>query len=106
MRLEITSLSLRGEDGIAVTFDISSDGHGQRQTFLLDAKTVADLGLKVGECGRELFDEVEYVSKVCAAKRTLLSSSIIPSIILLSPMKSATKAFLGSLYISVGVPIC
>ena len=75
MRLEITSLSLRGEDGIAVAFEISSEGHVQRQTFLLDGRTVADLGLKVGECGRELFDEVEYASKVCAAKKKALRNT-------------------------------
>lgn len=72
MRLAITSLSARGEDGIAVTFDISSEGYSQRQTFLLDGRAVADLGLKVGECDRELFDETEYASKVCAAKKKAL----------------------------------
>ena len=31
---------------------------------------------------------------------------MVPLRMLLSPMKSATKQFSGSLYISVGVPIC
>ena len=37
---------------------------------------------------------------------TLKSLRMMPSTMLLSPIKSATKAFSGSLYISIGVPIC
>ena len=45
-------------------------------------------------------------SNSLSAKITLKSSAITPSRMLLSPMKSATKALAGSLYISSGVPFC
>ena len=72
MRIAITSLSARGESGIAVTLEIFSEGHSQKETFLLDGRSVADLGLKVGECSRETFDEIEHASSVCAAKKKAL----------------------------------
>ena len=72
MRIAITSLSARGESGIAVTLEMFSGEHSQKETFLLDGRAVADLGLKVGECTREIFEEIEHSSKVCAAKKKAL----------------------------------
>ena len=72
MRIAITSLSARGESGIAVTLEIFSGEHSQKETFLLDGRAVADLGLKVGECSREVFEDIEHASKVCAAKKKAL----------------------------------
>ena len=72
MRIAITSLSARGESGIAVTLEINSAEHSQRETFLLDGRAVADLGLKVGECSREVFEEIEHASRVCTAKNKAL----------------------------------
>ena len=64
MTLSVVSLSARGESDIAVCFELSDGAHSQRETFILDGRSVADLGLKVGECDRELFDTVSHSADV------------------------------------------
>ena len=64
MRISIVSLSLRGSDDISVGFEMSNGENIRRESFIVSAKTVADLGLCVGECDEELFDAVEDASRL------------------------------------------
>lgn len=72
MTVTLTSLAARGEDEIAVTFEIQSDGNIQRETFLVSSALVADLRLCKGETTRDCFDAVSHGSQIRnAVKRGL-----------------------------------
>ena len=67
MTVSIVSLAARGEDEIAVTFEIRSGEHLQRESFTVSASAVADLRLRKGECDRVLYDTVAREAEVFAA---------------------------------------
>lgn len=67
MTVSIVSLAARGEDEIAVCFEIRSGEHLQKQSFTVSAAAVADLRLQTGACDRELYDAVAHESSIFSA---------------------------------------
>ena len=67
MTVSIVSLAARGEDEIAVTFEIRSGEHLQRESFTVSASAVADLRLQKGECDRDRYDAVAREAEIFAA---------------------------------------
>jgi SOS response regulatory protein OraA/RecX len=67
MTLEILSLAARSEGEIAVTFEIRSGEHTQKETFVVSSRLVADLRLRTGACDTDCYDAVCRGSEVGAA---------------------------------------
>lgn len=72
MTLAIVSLAARGDEEIAVTFEIRSGEHTQTQRFTVSAATVADLHLHTGVCDTDCYDAVSRASEVCSAIKKAL----------------------------------
>lgn len=73
MTVSVLSVSARGEDEIAVTFEICEGELSQRESFLLSARAFADLRISVGECDRECFDRVSESAELYRAIKKGLS---------------------------------
>ena len=73
MTVTILSLSARGSEEVAVTFELREGEHSQRETFLIPVSLVVDLRLCVGECDRACYDAVCYGAEVFRAVRRGLS---------------------------------
>lgn len=67
MTIEIISLAARSEGEIAVTFEMRSGEHTQKETFVVSARVVADLRLRTGACDTDCYDAVCRGSEVGAA---------------------------------------
>lgn len=67
MTIEILSLSARSEGEIAVTFEMRSGEHTQKETFVVSARLVADLRLRTGACDTDCYDAVSRGAEVGAA---------------------------------------
>ena len=91
MTVEVLSVSARGENEIAVTFEIKEGEHSQKECFLLSVKDFADLRITVGECQRECYDSVSEAAEIYRAVKKGLS--------LLSFGRSSKKALLQKLMI-------
>ncbi len=72
MTVHLLSLADRGNEEISVTFEIQSGEHIQKESFLLSTAQVADLRLRVGECDRACYDNVEYAARLYAAEKRAL----------------------------------
>ena len=64
MTVSVLSISARGENEIAVTFEISQGELSDRESFLLSAKAYADLGISLGECDTECYDRVAEAAEL------------------------------------------
>ena len=73
MTVSVLSISARGEDEIAVTFEISQEEMSDRESFLLSAKAYADLGISLGECDTECYDRVAEAAEIYRAVKKGLS---------------------------------
>ncbi len=73
MTVTLLSLADRGGDEILATFEVRQDAHLQKEGFLLSAVQVADLGLRIGACDREIYDRAEYAAKEHAAMKRALN---------------------------------
>lgn len=76
MTVSVLSVSARGNDEIAVTFEIKEGDMSQRECFLLSARLFADLRIAVGESSRECFDATSEAAELYRATKkglTLLS---------------------------------
>lgn len=70
--VELVSLAARGDEEIAVTFEIRSGEHTQKETFVAPVSLVADLRLKTGACDTDCYDAVSRGAEVgSAVKRGL-----------------------------------
>ncbi|MBQ8850145.1 MAG: regulatory protein RecX [Clostridia bacterium] len=67
MTVSVLSVSARGSDEIAVTFEISEGELRQRARFLLSSRAFADLRLTVGECDRSVFDAASEAAELYSA---------------------------------------
>lgn len=72
MTVRVLSLAERGSEEISVTFALQSGELLQKQSFLLSTAQVADLRLKVGDCDRACYENVEYAAQLHAAKKRAL----------------------------------
>lgn len=67
MTVSVVSLLAKGGEDIEVVFEISNGAHSQKEGFIVSSRTVADLKLRVGECDRELFDQVSREAELYRA---------------------------------------
>ena len=67
MTVEILSLAARSEGEIAVTFEMRSGEHTQKETFVVSARLVADLHLHTGVCDTDCYDAVSQGAEIGAA---------------------------------------
>lgn len=72
MTVHLLSLADRGNEEISVSFELRSGGYLQKERFLLSTAQVADLRLRVGECDRVCYDNVEYAARLYAAQKRAL----------------------------------
>ncbi len=72
MTLTLLSLAERGAEEISVTFALQSGEHIQKESFLLSVTQVADLRLRVGECDRLCYENVEYAARLHHAEKCAL----------------------------------
>lgn len=72
MTVHLLSLADRGNEEISVSFELRSGEHLQKERFLLSTAQVADLRLRVGECDRACYDNVEYAARLYAAQKRAL----------------------------------
>ena len=73
MFVSVLSISARGDEEIAVTFEIKEGDLSQKETFLISARIFADLRITTGECGKECFDHVSEASEIYRATKKALS---------------------------------
>jgi SOS response regulatory protein OraA/RecX len=73
MTVSVLSVSARGEEEIAVTFEIREGELSQKETFLLSPVPFADLKISVGECDREGYDRVSEAAEIYRAVKKGLS---------------------------------
>ena len=72
MTVSILSLSARGDNEVAVTFELREGEHIQKETFLISSVQMADWSLRRGESTRESYDLVSHGASVYyATKRGL-----------------------------------
>ena len=91
MTVPVLSVTVRGENEIAVTFEISEGEFSQKETFLLSVRRFADLGISVGECDRDCYDRVAESSEIHGAVKKGLS--------LLSFSRCSKKALVRKLFL-------
>ena len=72
MTVHLLSLADRGNEEISVSFELRNGEHLQKERFLLSTAQVADLRLRVGECDRVCYDNVEYAARLYAAQKRAL----------------------------------
>lgn len=63
MTVSILSLAAKGENEAIAVFEISDGDNRQRESFVLGISRVVELGLRAGECTRELYDAVSLASE-------------------------------------------
>ncbi|MBP3370666.1 MAG: RecX family transcriptional regulator [Clostridia bacterium] len=73
MRIEIVSVSAGGEDEVFVSVEMCDGVHSDRVKLLVPSSAYVDMGLRSGECSQELFECLEYESRVYAAYKRALS---------------------------------
>ena len=73
MTVLILSLSARGSEEIAVTFEMREGEYTQRDTLLVPLSLVADLGLRTGECDQSCYDALSRGAELCRAVKKGLS---------------------------------
>ena len=69
MTVSIVSLSARGENEIAVTFELCEGERAQRETFLISSARMADWQLCCGETSQACFDAVSHGAQVYRATK-------------------------------------
>lgn len=69
MTVTILSLSARGAESVAVTFELRCGEQTQRESFLLSPAQVADLGLCRGESNQACYDAVSTCARIYEAKK-------------------------------------
>ena len=67
MVIRVSALCAGVNDGVVVRFVIQDGERVQKESFLVGAATVADLGIAVGECDSQLFDSVARAAELYAA---------------------------------------
>lgn len=73
MTISIVSLCAHGREEVAVTFCLTDGTHKHTERLLLSAARCADLGLCVGVCDEQRFDDALYASRLYdATKRALV----------------------------------
>ena len=76
MRICISGIFARGEDSVAVCFEMRSDdgAHRESEKFLISSSQLAKLGITKGECDESLYDTVAHESELYEAMRRAMRS--------------------------------